>query len=143
MSKVNVVFWSQSGNTESMANFVGAGVTEAGGEANVVYVGDASMDELKSAKAFALGCPAMGAEVLEEGEMEPFVTELEGFVAGKTIGLFGSYGWGDGEWMRNWVERMTAAGAVVVGGEGVICQDAPDAEAEMACKELGKALAAV
>jgi flavodoxin short chain len=101
------------------------------------------MDELKSAKAFALGCPAMGAEVLEEGEMEPFVTELEGFVAGKTIGLFGSYGWGDGEWMRNWVERMTAAGAVVVGGEGVICQDAPDAEAEAACKELGKALAAV
>lgn len=143
MSKVNVVFWSQSGNTESMANFVGAGVTEAGGEANVVYVGDASMDELKSAKAFALGCPAMGAEVLEEGEMEPFVTELEGFVAGKTIGLFGSYGWGDGEWMQNWVERMTAAGAVVVGGEGVICQDAPDAEAEAACKELGKALAAV
>jgi flavodoxin short chain len=143
MSKVNVVFWSQSGNTESMANFVGAGVTEAGGEANVVYVGDASMDELKSAKAFALGCPAMGAEVLEEGEMEPFVTELEGFVAGKTIGLFGSYGWGDGEWMRNWVERMTAAGANVVGGEGVICQDAPDAEAEAACKELGKALAAV
>lgn len=143
MSKVNVVFWSQSGNTESMANFVGTGVTEAGGEANVVYVGDASMDELKSAKAFALGCPAMGAEVLEEGEMEPFVTELEGFVAGKTIGLFGSYGWGDGEWMRNWVERMTAAGAVVVGGEGVICQDAPDAEAEAACKELGKALAAV
>lgn len=143
MSKVNVVFWSQSGNTESMANFVGAGVTEAGGEANVVYVGDASIDELKSAKAFALGCPAMGAEVLEEGEMEPFVTELEGFVAGKTIGLFGSYGWGDGEWMRNWVERMTAAGAVVVGGEGVICQDAPDAEAEAACKELGKALAAV
>ncbi len=143
MSKVNVVFWSQSGNTESMANFVGAGVTEAGGEANVVYVGDASMDELKSAKAFALGCPAMGAEVLEEGEMEPFVTELEGFVAGKTIGLFGSYGWGDGEWMRNWVERMTAAGAVVVGGEGVICQDAPDAEAEAACKELGKALVAV
>lgn len=143
MSKVDVVFWSQSGNTESMANFVGAGVTEAGGEANVVYVGDASMDELKSAKAFALGCPAMGAEVLEEGEMEPFVTELEGFVAGKTIGLFGSYGWGDGEWMRNWVERMTAAGANVVGGEGVICQDAPDAEAEAACKELGKALAAV
>ena len=68
----------------------------------------------------------MGAEVLEEGEMEPFVTELEGCVAGKTIGLFGSYGWGDGEWMRDWVERMTAAGATVVGGEGVICQDAPD-----------------
>lgn len=143
MSKVNVVFWSQSGNTESMANAVGAGVTTAGGEANVVYVGDASIDELKSAKAFALGCPAMGAEVLEEGEMEPFVTDLEAFVSGKTIGLFGSYGWGDGEWMRNWVDRMTAAGATVVGGEGVICQDAPDDAATAACEELGKALAAI
>ena len=143
MSKVNVVFWSQSGNTESMANAVGAGVTEAGGEANVVYVGDASIDELKSAKAFALGCPAMGAEVLEEGEMEPFVADLEGFVSGKTIGLFGSYGWGDGQWMRDWVDRMTAAGATVVNGEGVICQDAPDVAAEAECKELGKALAAI
>ena len=143
MSKVNIVFWSQSGNTESMANAVGAGVTEAGGEANVVYVGDASIDELKNAKAFALGCPAMGAEVLEEAEMEPFVTDLEGFVSGKTIGLFGSYGWGDGQWMRDWVDRMTAAGATVVNGEGVICQDAPDGAAEAACQELGKALAAV
>ena len=143
MSKVNVVFWSQSGNTESMAKAVGAGVTEAGGEANVVFVGDASIDELKSAKAFALGCPAMGAEVLEEGEMEPFVTDLEGFVAGKTIGLFGSYGWGDGQWMRDWVDRMTAAGATVVNGEGVICQDAPDGAAEAECKALGKALAAI
>ena len=143
MSKVNVVFWSQSGNTESMANAVGAGITEAGGEANVVFVGDASIDELKSAKAFALGCPAMGAEVLEEGEMEPFVTDLEGFVAGKTIGLFGSYGWGDGQWMRDWVDRMTAAGATVVNGEGVICQDAPDGAAEAECKALGKTLAAI
>lgn len=143
MSTVNVVFWSQSGNTEAMANAVGAGVTAAGGQANVVYVGDASLDDLKNAAAFALGCPAMGAEVLEEGEMEPFVTDLEGFVSGKTIGLFGSYGWGDGEWMRNWVDRMTAAGATVVGGEGVICQDAPDADAEAACQELGKALAAI
>lgn len=143
MSTVNVVFWSQSGNTEAMANAVGAGVTAAGGQANVVYVGDASLDDLKNASAFALGCPAMGAEVLEEGEMEPFVTDLEGFVSGKTIGLFGSYGWGDGEWMRNWVDRMTAAGATVVGGEGVICQDAPDADAEAACQELGKALAAI
>ena len=143
MSKVNVVFWSQSGNTEAMANAVGAGVTEAGGEANVVYVGDASIDELKNEKAFALGCPAMGAEVLEEGEMEPFVSDLEGFVSGKTIGLFGSYGWGDGQWMRDWVDRMTAAGATVVNGEGVICQDAPDGSAEAECKELGKALAAI
>lgn len=143
MSKISVVYWSQSGNTAAMAEAVAKGVTDAGKEAEIVFVGSASIDELKSETAFALGCPAMGAEVLEEGEMDPFVTELEGCVAGKTIGLFGSYGWGDGEWMRDWVERMTAAGATVVGGEGVICQDAPDDDAKTACEELGKQLAAV
>ena len=135
MSKISVVYWSQSGNTAAMAEAVAKGVTDAGKEAEIVFVSSASIDELKSETAFALGCPAMGAEVLEEGEMEPFVTELEGCVAGKTIGLFGSYGWGDGEWMRDWVERMTAAGATVVGGEGVICQDAPDDDAKTACEE--------
>ena len=92
MSKISVVYWSQSGNTAAMAEEVAKGVTDAGKEAEIVFVSSASIDELKSETAFALGCPAMGAEVLEEGEMEPFVTELEGCVAGKTIGLFGSYG---------------------------------------------------
>ena len=102
-----------------------------------------SMDDLKEASAFALGCPAMGAEVLEEGEMEPFVTEVEAFAAGKKIGLFGSYGWGDGQWMRDWEDRMKAAGATVVGGEGVICQETPDDDALANCKALGKELAAL
>ena len=92
MDKIYVVYWSQSGNTQAMAEAVGKGITDAGKEAEVVYVSDASIDELKAAKCFALGCPAMGAEVLEEGEMEPFVSEVEGFAAGKTIALFGSYG---------------------------------------------------
>ena len=99
MSNIQVVFWSQSGNTEAMADAVADGIRKAGKEADVVFVGDASIDELKSAKVFALGCPAMGAEVLEEGEMEPFVSDLEMSVSGKTIGLFGSYGWGDGQWI--------------------------------------------
>lgn len=102
MDKVTIVFWSQSGNTESMANAVAEGVTAAGKEAVVVDVASASLDDLKAAKGFAMGCPAMGAEVLEEGEMEPFVCDVEGFAAGKTIALFGSYGWGDGQWMRDW-----------------------------------------
>ena len=141
MDKVNIVFWSQSGNTESMANAVAEGVTAAGKEAVVTEVSSASLDDLKTTKGFALGCPAMGVEVLEECEMEPFVCDVEGFAAGKTIALFGSYGWGDGQWMRDWVDRMTAAGAVVVNGEGVICNEAPDDEAFEACKNLGKQLA--
>lgn len=142
MSKLNVVFWSQSGNTEAMANAVADGAKEAGADAEAIYVGDASEDDLKSAKAFALGCPAMGDEVLEEGEMEPFVADVEGFASGKKIGLFGSYGWGDGQWMRDWVERMQNAGATVVNGEGIICQEAPDDDTLQACRELGKTLAA-
>ena len=126
-----------------MAEAIGKGITEAGKEANVVYVGSASLDELKAANAFALGCPSMGVEVLDEAEMEPFVAEVEGFASGKTIALFGSYGWGDGEWMRNWVERMQAAGATVLNGEGLICQETPDDDAIAECVNLGKQLAEI
>ena len=139
MDKIYVVYWSQSGNTQAMAEAVGAGITAAGKEAAVVDVSSVSTAELKNAKAFALGCPAMGAEVLEEGEMEPFVTEVEGFAAGKTIGLFGSYGWGDGQWMRDWQDRCAAAGAVLC-GEGLTVNEAPDDIALAECTALGKAL---
>ena len=142
LDKIYVVYWSQSGNTQAMAEAVGAGITAAGKEAAVVDVSSVSTAELKNAKAFALGCPAMGAEELEETEMEPFVAELEGSVSGKKIGLFGSYGWGDGQWMRDWASRFENAGAVIVGGEGVICVEEPDDEAVNACKKLGNELAA-
>ena len=95
MSKVSVVYWSQSGNTQAMAEAVAAGITEAGKEAEVVYVSDVNVADLTAEKAFALGCPAMGAEVLEEGEFEPFMESIDGSISGKTIALFGSYGWGD------------------------------------------------
>ena len=101
-------------------------------------MGSISPEELKEEAVFALGCPAMGAEVLEESEMEPFVETLEAFVKGKTVGLFGSYGWGDGEWMRDWEARMQQAGANVIGGEGVICQETPDQEALESVKSSGK-----
>ena len=101
---------------------------------------EASLDSLKEAGAFALGCPAMGDEVLEEDEMEPFVAEVEGFASGKNIALFGSYGWGDGQWMRDWTERMKNAGANVINGEGLICQEEPDDDAIAACEGLENSL---
>lgn len=143
MDKIYVVYWSQSGNTEAMAEAIGKGITAAGKEADVVFVGDASLEELKKARVFALGCPAMGAEVLEETEMEPFVSDVEAFSAGKTIALFGSYGWGDGQWMRDWTERMNGAGASVVNGEGLMCHEVPDDAVLMECESLGKQLAAL
>ena len=141
MDKIYVVFWTQGGNTQAMAEAIGEGIREAGKEAGVVFVTGANLDELKAAPKFALGCPAMGAEVLEESEMEPFVCDVEGFASGKKIALFGSYGWGDGQWMRDWEERMTAAGATVLNGEGLICQETPDDDAIKQCEELGEQLA--
>ena len=82
MSKVSVVYWSQSGNTQAMAEAVAAGITEAGKEAEVVYVSDVNVADLTAEKAFALGCPAMGAEVLEEGEFEPFMESIDGSISG-------------------------------------------------------------
>ena len=143
MDEIMVVYWSQTGNTEAMAQAVAQGIEEAGKKAKLAEVSAVSAADLKDAKAFALGCPAMGAEVIEEDEMEPFVAEVEGFASGKTIGLFGSYGWGDGQWMRDWEARMSGAGATIVGGEGIITQETPDDDALVKCKELGKTLAAV
>ena len=120
---------------------VAKGITAAGGSAECVAVSDITPQDLAGEAVFALGCPAMGAEVLEESEMEPFVEELEKSVSGKKIGLFGSYGWGDGQWMRDWEERMTAAGATVLNGEGLICQETPDDDAIKQCEELGEQLA--
>ena len=136
---ISVVYWSGTGNTQAMAEAVVEGIKAAGQEAELLEVGNADAKTVAAVDALALGCPAMGAEVLEESEMEPFVEELESLVSGKKILLFGSYGWGDGEWMRNWEESCKEAGANLV-CDSVICADAPDDEAEAACIALGKAL---
>ena len=142
MDKIIVAFWTQTGNTGIMAEAIGKGIAEAGKEAEILDISSVSMDDLKAAPVFALGCPAMGDEVLEEGDMEPFVMEVETFASGKKIGLFGSYGWGDGQWMRDWVERAQGDGAQVLNGEGLICNEAPDDDVQAACRKLGADLAA-
>ncbi len=138
---ISVVYWSGTGNTQAMAEAVAEGIAEAGAKADVMEVGSADAAAVASENAFALGCPSMGAEQLEEGEMEPFVEALEPLVSGKKILLFGSYGWGDGEWMREWASRMKNAGAVLVRDEGVIANEAPDEEALAECRAAGKELA--
>ena len=141
MSKIAVIYWSQTGNTEMMANAIAEGIREAGAECDVLSVPAVSADQAAEYEKLALGCPAMGAEVLEEMDFEPFFTELERRLSGRPVALFGSYGWGDGQWMRDWEERMKNAGAVLVGGEGVIAHETPDDDALEACREFGKQLA--
>lgn len=139
MAEVKIIYWSGTGNTAAMAQSVADGVTAAGAEAKIIPVENAGAADIADVKAFALGCPSMGAEQLEESSMEPFVEEILGSVSGKKILLFGSYGWGDGEWMRNWEDSCKEAGANLV-CESVICQEEPDDEATEACKALGAAL---
>ena len=140
MSKIAVVFWSGTGNTEAMADAVAEGAKGAGAEVSVFNVTDFSADKVDEFDAIAFGCPAMGAETLEASEFEPVFNECEPKLNGKKIALFGSYGWGDGEWMRTWEETCNSAGAVLT-AESVICNDAPDDEATANCNALGAALA--
>ncbi len=140
MSKVAIVYWSGTGNTEAMAASVLEGVKEAGAEGTLLTPPEFDASMAASFDAIAFGCPAMGSEVLEEDEFEPMFSSCEAALSGKKIALFGSYGWGDGEWMRNWEERCIGDGAILA-CESVICNEAPDDDAQASCKALGKALA--
>lgn len=140
MSKIAVIYWSQTGNTEMMANAIAEGIRETGAECDVLSVPAVSADQAAEYEKLALGCPAMGAEVLEEMDFEPFFTQLERHLSGRPVALFGSYGWGDGEWIRTWAEDAEAAGARLV-VEPVMANGSPDGDAETACAALGTALA--
>ena len=143
MSKLAVIYWSMTGNTEAMADAVADGAKEAGADVSLVSVSDITPAQAAGYDLLALGCPAMGDEVLEESEFEPFFTDLEGSLSGKTVGLFGSYGWGDGQWMRDWQDRTEQAGARLFRGEGLIVNEAPDDDALADCNAFGRELASL
>lgn len=138
--KINIIYWTGSGNTEEMANLIAKGAKEEGAEVNIKTVDRASIDDVKNCDVVMLGSPAMGAEVIEECEMEPFVESIEGEVSGKNMVLFGSYGWGTGEWMTAWEDRMLDAGADLLERE-VIANEFPEGEAANKLIEIGKNIA--
>ena len=140
MSKVAVVYWSSTGNTQTMAEAVAEGAKEKGVEVSLIEAGSFDAAQAADYDAFAFGCPAMGDEVLEEDEFEPMFASVEGELAGKKVALFGSYGWGDGQWMRDWEDRCKGNG-IALAADSVIANDAPDDEAVASCKALGAALA--
>lgn len=140
MKKIAVVFWSGTGNTEAMASAVADGAKAKGADVTVFTASQFNASKLDAFDAVAFGCPAMGAEVLEESEFAPMFEDCKAKLSGKKIALFGSYGWGDGEWMRSWEKDCSDAGVNLV-CESVTCCEAPDDAALAACRELGKALA--
>ena len=140
MSKIAVIYWSGTGNTEAMADLVASAAATAGASVDKFTASEFNTASAGDYTGFALGCPAMGAEQLEESEFEPMYQALRGSLSGKPVGLFGSYGWGDGEWMRTWESDCDSAGVNLV-CESVICTETPDDAALEACRALGKALA--
>ena len=138
--KTAVVYWSGTGNTKRMAEAVLQGMKEAGAEAALLEPSQVNASVLGDLSAVAFGCPAMGSEVLEEMEFEPMFTDCKSSLGGKKVALFGSYGWGDGEWMRSWEKECDDAGVNLV-CESIICQEAPDDDTLEACRAMGKQLA--
>ena len=140
MKKTAVVYWSGTGNTEAMAKAVAEGMESAGAQVTMLTPDQVKASELSAYDAIAFGCPAMGSEVLEEMEFQPMFDACKHSLGGKRAALFGSYGWGDGEWMRTWESDCDSAGVNLV-CESVICTETPDDAALEACRALGKALA--
>ena len=141
MNSIAIVYWSGTGNTEQMAFAVEEGVRRAGGRAVLLQPGEFYAERLGTFDAVAFGCPAMGAEELEEGEFAPMFEDLEDGLSGRRVALFGSYGWGDGQWMRDWADRCRSHGAELLQPEGLIANEAPDEAALDACRALGEELA--
>ena len=139
MSKAAVVYYSGSGNTEAMADAVAEGAKGKGAEVSVIEAGNFAADQVGIYDGIAFGCPAMGDEVLEETIFQPMWDDVKGGLAGKKVALFGSYGWGDGQWMRDW-EADAQANGVTLACESVICNEAPDDEANAALEALAKAI---
>ncbi|WP_317854992.1 flavodoxin domain-containing protein [Chakrabartyella piscis] len=137
MSKVAVIYWSGTGNTEAMANAIADGAKGAGAEVSMFSASEVTKDIVKEFGSIAFGCPSMGAEVLEESEFQPMWDDVKGLLNGKKLVLFGSYGWGDGEWMRNWADEADNFNVLAT----PICQEAPDATVIAELNDLGKALA--
>ncbi|MDR0336605.1 MAG: flavodoxin [Planctomycetaceae bacterium] len=138
--KISVVYWSGTGNTETMAKLIQEGAASTGAEVTLKEVANASVADVTEADVAFLGCPSMGDETLEEGEFEPFISSIEDKINGKKLALFGSYGWGDGQWMRDWTERMKKAGAVLV-AESLIVNESPNGNDAEQCKTFGKSVA--
>ena len=138
--KVAVVYWSGTGNTAAMADAVAEGAKGAGAEVNECMCMDFDQGSVASYDALIFGCPAMGSEVLEEDDFGPMFEAILPKLAGKKVALFGSYGWGGGEWMTNWEAQCKGKG-VALAADSVICENAPDDEALDKCRALGAKLA--
>lgn len=137
MEKAAVIYWSATGNTEAMAEAIADAIRKRGVDTDLFTVSELRGKTLGEYTRLAFGCPSMGAEVLEESEFEPFFTQIEHSLAGMKVALFGSYGWGSGEWMRDWEARVRNDGARLYNDEGLVINLTPDESDIKKCEEFG------
>ncbi|WP_294403555.1 flavodoxin [uncultured Clostridium sp.] len=137
---MKIVYYSLSGNTKRMAELIADGIKMRGKDAELVDFESIGAEEAVNEEVIILGCPSQGVESLEESVVEPFVESLEGKINGKKVALFGSYGWGNGEWMKDWEERLESYGGKLI-GEGLIINEMPEDENEQVCIDFGKMIA--
>jgi flavodoxin short chain len=123
-----------------MADAVAAGAQKAGAEVSKLTSAEFGPADVAGFDGIAFGCPAMGAEVLEEDEFQPMWDDVKRKLSGKKVGLFGSYGWGGGEWMNSWADDARMSG-ISLAADPVIANEAPDDDAVAACEALGAAIA--
>ena len=138
--KMKILFWSGTGNTETMARLISKGIKDTGKEVELINISHNTIPDIKNESIIVLGCPSMGEEELEESEFLPFFESIEPYLNGKKVLLFGSYGWGNGQWMRNWEERVQDLGAVV-SLDPIIINYAPEGDTETECIDYGKQIA--
>jgi flavodoxin short chain len=139
---MKIIYWSGTGNTEAMANLILEGVKEAGAVGELINISTTDVDSIANEEVVVLGCPCMGDEELEDGEFLPFLESIEGDLNGKKVALFGSYGWGSGEWMENFEEKIKDLGASLP-LESLIVNYTPEGEDEERCREYGRQIAAL
>jgi len=140
VDKIGVIYWSYKESTEIMAEKISNGIDEAGAKAILVNVVDFDINSIDSYYKIALGCPAMEGEALEKNEFEPFFKEISNYLKGKTVALFGSHGWGNGEWMQEWEKQVKDQGAILF-DKGLTILGEPDKEGRRRCVAFGKAFA--
>ncbi len=139
MSKVAVVYFSSTGNTEIMANKISDGAKEAGNETNVFSCSEFDVSTVNDYNAIILGCPACGSEELDDSEFLPMFEGIKSDLAGKKVGLFGSYGWGGGEYMNTFKQECESSGIAII-GEPILAENTPDSDAEEQCINFGKTI---
>ncbi len=142
MNKTVIAYWSGTGHTHAMADAIAKGLRDAGADVDEFSVSDITAAAVAAYDNILLGCPSMSSELLEEWEFEPFFLELRPLLSGKKVGLFGSFGWGDGEWMRNWQDHILFAGATLF-EDGLVLNEAPDAAGIKICEAFGQRFAKI